>query len=1253
MKRTVQTLVSILLLLLMLLPSVPVVASTSTNANPTYDLKVTVTGGKAKILLTIYSVNTQSLVFKKVIGPTTYLNLPEGMYYFYALPLNSNVKIFPQSGYVLVPLGGIRLYEVYEPQFTQHVKSTPKIASFPIDYVTAINAYYAGPCDYVVLGTNTSELVVAKYFYHNSSFVVAWGYKGFVGKITAVAITKDYTAAAVYFNGSTKIYAFYTDNGSLITVVNQTVIVQHHGCLLDYYCWIPSSNPPPIPSPNENSSPYESIPYVFSIAVSSDKVYATLPTFPFEIVYANISPTSHIACPVLSAYVGLNPTVGIRGISRSFAVTYNDTIYALYANLSYPSCYLQVFTIPNLSLNLKYNLTDIASLLSISVPNSTFTVDEKGNVFVGIKNVTFTFSPKSSTPAAATTFLIGLTKEGSFAVRLPLSTRPPLVTPSSNGVVAYVNGTLYDVDLTGQVVWSKSITDVRAITSSLNGQVIAVLNGSGTNWDLLEFNSGGQLVAEVKEIGQGVYPLAQLGVGINGGQNFPLIMDPYNEVVFLSTSEYLYGIPVGVNATISNGRIITPVTVNISEVPPYSGVVQVTYKGQSYTTTTNTSIKVFPGTITLYATPYSNSTFQYWAVNGSTYTENPLTVNVMGNTVVTAVFRTQINVTFEAIGLTDTYWFVNVSGQTYTTSSPSMTIALKPGVNYTAGLLTFNNLTVTVFRGEVNSQLITLNFTDYFKPILSCLNLVTPVFNVTDYVMTKGYWENFTTNYAQSIYYYALLMNDSYKLFNGSPQFYSYLQMVVNNPVLPYYTGAVNVGPFINNISPLLSFNTSKLTQMLDEEDEALSQGNFRAYTEVKSAVSADLTDLMTLLNKNNYGEIAGQSLLSPSDVQTLIPYLAFRNSLIAVFNATAFMLKSPAVLNMTTVYWFPTVLNASIRDESLVAELYVPPYYSFNGVAQVQQFYSIPVTDLYYNLTTQKTYVPIGSVQVPLNLTAPYSRIVGYKVLFVNATVVDPVFTQVLDHYKVISLLNLSDYDYFFQHFVGEALTTEVNLTPTAVKIPFVKITLNSTPLSIAQLYLNTSPLVVMYNYVASEVKGAEYVKSLNNLYFIIPNVSESYLVAGSPQRVNLSLLKIPYNLSFSGTLQRSIAFLKLNDSYVGYATQAKVELNSQSNISELAIKSPVASYVFLLNNLTQLQVVGVPTGQYTIQAQTPQGVINSTVSVSSSDEVISVRLTPHQMVTASPIITSNQGLPLLQIAVIVVLVVALVVVLTLLKRR
>ena len=1201
-----------------------------------FDLKVSVAGGSSPVLLEVYDTSTQALVAREVVNSSLYLDLPPGIYYFYAVPLDSEVKVFPQSGYVVVPLGNIRLYEVYEPQLTPQDKGL-KPASLPIDYATAMNVYYAGQFDYIALGTNTSTLIVAKYFYQNSSFAVAWERQGLGGNITAVAVNGMYTAAAVYSENSTKIYVFSTSNGSLVTVINQTESVQAHGCILLHG------------QLNQTSSHYVHIPPLYSIAVVNSQIYAIIPSL-MELVAANISPTVNATNVVLARQGGASPFVGFS-ISDSFAVTPNDTAYTIYVSYASPTSLLKVFTAPNISSNLEYNLTKLMSSLASlsSVIGSTFAVSSENEVFAVIKNTSFAVV-NSSVVTNVTYILIELLPNGSTAVLLPPSKTTPLVTPSSNGVLVYDNGKLYDIDLSGQVLWIRTVSGVKAIASSPDGRVLAVLTGGGLNWTLLEYNSNGQPIAEVKEIGQEVYPMIQAGIGINGGQDYPLTVDPHGNVIFLSTSTYLYGIPVGLNATLVNGKIVTPVVVNISEVPPYSGVVRVTYDGKTLTTTSNASIRLLPGPITLYATPYSNSTFQYWSVNGTVFTQNPLTINVEGNTVVAAVFRSQVNVTFEAVGLIDTYWFVNVSGRVYVTSSPSIALALRPGVGYTAGLLTFDNQTVTVFRGVVNTNLIVLNFTGYFKPIISCLNLATQIFSVASRMLTEGYWLNFSTEYGQSVYYYALLMNESYMLFNDSPEFYSYLQMVVNNPVMPYYTGAVDMQHFVDSASPLLSYNASVIEQLLSEEVRALSKGDYRTFTEFRALASQNLTDLLGLLNRYSS---AGAYILNPSNVQSLVPYLAFRNTLIALSNVTSLLLGRPVKLNMSTISWLPTVLNARIQGDNLIAQLYVPPYYTFDGVAQVEQFYSIPVSHLLYNLTTSTEDVQVGNVQVPMNLTSPYSRIVGFRIAFVNATIVNPIVTRALQSHKVISMLNMSDYDYYFQGFVGKVVTTTVNVTPKRIEASFVILSLNVSPSSIAELYLNDSPSVVMFNYIATEIKGAEYLKALDRVYFVVPNVTKAYIVAGSPMKVNFSVLNIAYNTSFSTALQRSIAFLELNDSYIGYATQARVNVDSQSNISYLAIKSSSAHFVFFLGNITQVQIVGAPLGKYTIMANTTQGVVNASVSIENYYQVVNVSLTVHTVVTASPILSSSQGIAPLKVAVVAVLVVALTVVLFLLRRK
>jgi len=280
----------------------------------------------------------------------------------------------------------------------------------------------------------------------------------------------------------------------------------------------------------------------------------------------------------------------------------------------------------------------------------------------------------------------------------------------------------------------------------------------------------------------------------------------------------------------------------------------------------------------------------------------------------------------------------------------------------------------------------------------------------------------------------------------------------------------------------------------------------------------------------------------------------------------------------------------------------------------------------------------------------------VGYYLTFLNTTIINPVFTQALKEYKLINILpNVTEYSYLFQQFAEKSVSTRVNVRPLPINIPFVKITFNYTPLTIAELYLNTTPTIVMQNYVVSTVKGEEYLKALNNIYFIVPNVSESNLIFGTPQKVNFSVLKLPNHISFNNTMQDSIAFLKLNNTYVGYVTKAKVELVSQANISQVSIKSTTSPYVFLLGNTSQLQIIGVPLGNYTITAQTPQGVLNTSVEVNNSNEVINVSLTQHNnVVNPLPLITtSSNGLPMLGISIIIALLVALAVTITLMRRR
>ena len=1224
----------------------PVLVVTVSNGSSVithnYDLSITLKGGDSPVLLTIYNVNTQSLVLKGVINSSTTLNLPQGVYYYYIEPLDKNVIVLPQYGYFIVPFSTITLYEIQEPTFRAHTVTPLKIASLPIDYVTAMQVYYAGPFDYIALGTNTSELLVVKYFYSNSSFVVMWEER-FNGNITAVAISPDFTASAVYFNNRTYVYVFYTSNGSLITIINQWVSQQiSGGCV----------------GPVNVSTVVSPLPLVKSIAIQGNNVFIDLDDGA-AIVSAEISPESYNATTVIGTYSRL--TYSLHYVYNDLVVTYNDTIYSFYTETSITTLFegLCLVQIPSFIKYQGLNLTPLVNnqigfLRFLSHPgNVTLTVNSQYDAFVGI------MIPNNVSPNY---YILEFFPNYDYAIQVPdIDTSPdidgpPIVTPSSNGIAAYFDFNLSDFNYQGQMLWSKYIPNAVAITSSANGQVIAVLNGSGTNWCILEYNDQGQLIAKVNEIGQNVYSMLQLGIGINGGQSYPFTMDEYNKVIFVATSTYLYGIPVGINATIQNGKAIFPVSINVSVSPPYTGVVEITYNGHTTSTETNTSITTFPTSVTLYAHPLSNSTFLGWIVNGTEYNENPLTIYVGGNTTIIAQFKTQINVTFEEVGLSDTYWFVNISGKTYVTSSQTITVTVKPGVTYTAGLLTYTNSTVTVFQGTVTSNLIVLNFTNYFKPIITCLNLLTPVYNTASLILSKDYWESFTNNYGEALYYYSLLMNGSYKLFNESPQFYAYLQMVMDNPVLPYYTGSINVQPFINNISPLLSLNLTGITHLLNLEEEYLSKGDFRTYTQLKAITLNNITQLLKVINGRDYGEIAELSLLNPANVQTIIPYLTFRNSLIAIFNISSLVLKNSTSLNTSVISWFPIVLNTNLQNNSLIAQLYVPPYYSFEGIAQAQQFYSIPVTNLYYNLTVRSINVGIGSIQVPLNLSKPYSQIVGYYLTFLNTTIINPVFTQALKEYKLINILpNVTEYSYLFQQFAEKSVSTRVNVRPLPINIPFVKITFNYTPLTIAELYLNTTPTIVMQNYVVSTVKGEEYLKALNNIYFIVPNVSESNLIFGTPQKVNFSVLKLPNHISFNNTMQDSIAFLKLNNTYVGYVTKAKVELVSQANISQVSIKSTTSPYVFLLGNTSQLQIVGMPLGNYTITAQTPQGVLNTSVEVNNSNEVINVSLTQHNnVVNPLPLITtSSNGLPMLGISIIIALLVALAVTITLMRRR
>ncbi|MEJ2769776.1 MULTISPECIES: hypothetical protein [unclassified Stygiolobus] len=1178
-------------------------------------------------------------MLKGVINSSTTLNLPQGVYYYYVKPLDKNVIVLPQHGYFIVPFSTITLYEIQEPTFKAHTVTHLKIASLPIDYVTAMQVYYAGPFDYLALGTNTSELLVAKYFYFNSSFVVMWRER-FNGNITAVAISPDFTASAVYFNNRTYVYVFYTSNGSLITIINQWVYYQVSGGCFG------GINVSTVVSP---------LPLVKSIAIQGNNVFIDL-NGGAAIVSAEISPESYNATTLIGTHHRL--TFSIFYVYNDLVDTYNDTIYSFYTEYSFTISFegLSLVQIPSFinyqGLNLNLSFIELFRFLS-NPGNVTLTVNSQYDAFLGI------MIPNNVSPNY---YILEFFPNHDYMIQIPdIDTSPdidapPIVTPSSNGIAAYFDFNLSDFNYQGQMLWSKYIPNAVAITSSANGQVIAALNGSGTNWSILEYNDLGQLIAKVNEIGQNVYSMEQLGIGINGGQSYPFTMDEYNKVIFVATSTNLYAIPVGINATIQNGKVILPVRINVSVSPPYTGVVEITYNGHTTSTETNTSITTFPTSVTLYANSLSNSTFFGWIVNGTEYNENPLTIYVGGNTTIIAQFKTQINVTFEEVGLSDTYWFVNISGKTYVTSSQTITVTVKPGVTYTAGLLTYTNSTVTVFQGTVTSNLIVLNFTNYFKPIITCLNLLTPVYNTASLILSKDYWENFMNNYGEALYYYSLLMNGSYKLFNESPQFYAYLQMVMNNPVLPYYTGSINVQPFINNISPLLSLNLTGITHLLNLEGEYLSKGDFRTYTQLRAITLNNITQLLKVINGRDYDEIAELSLLNPADVQTIIPYLTFRNSLIAIFNISSLVLKDPTSLNMSVISWFPIVLNTDLQNNSLIAQLYVPPYYSFEGIAQAQQFYSIPVTNLYYNLTVRSINVGIGSIQVPLNLSKPYSQIVGYYLTFLNTTIINPVFTQVLKEYKLINILpNVTEYSYLFQQFAEKSVSTRVNVRPLPINISFVKITLNYTPLTIAELYLNTTPTIIMQNYVVSTVKGEEYLKALNNIYFIVPNVSEGNLIFGTPQKVNFSVLKLPNHISFNNTMQDSIAFLKLNNTYVGYVTKAKVELVSQANISQVSIKSTTSPYVFLLGNISQLQIIGMPLGNYTITAQTPQGVLNTSVEVNNSNEVINVSLTQNNnVVNPLPLITtSSNSLPMLGISIIIALLVALAVTITLMRRR
>jgi hypothetical protein len=531
-------------------------------------------------------------VLKGVINSSTTLNLPQGVYYYYVKPLDKNVIVLPQHGYFIVPFSNITLYEIQEPTFRAHTVTHLKIASLPIDYVTAMQVYYAGPFDYLALGTNTSELLVAKYFYSNSSFVVMWRER-FNGNITAVAISPDFTASAVYSDNRTYVYIFYTSNGSLITIINQWVYQQiSGGCF----------------GPHNTSTVVSPLPLVKSIAIQGNNVFIDLDDGR-AIVSAEISPESYNATTLIGTYSRL--TFSIFYVYNDLVVTYNDTIY------SFNTEYLPLASFEGLSLvqipsfikyqGLNLTLPFIELFRFLSNPgNVTLTVNSQYDAFAGI------MIPNNVSPNY---YILEFFPNHDYTIQIPdIDTSPdidgpPIVTPSSNGIAAYFDFNLSDFNYQGQMLWSKYIPNAVAITSSANGQVIAVLNGSGTNWCILEYNDQGQQIAKVNEIGQNVYSMQQLGIGINGGQSYPFTMDEYSKVIFVATSTNLYAIPVGINATIQNGKVVLPVRINVSVSPPYTGVVEITYNGHTTSTETNTSIATFPTSVTLYAHPLSNSTF--------------------------------------------------------------------------------------------------------------------------------------------------------------------------------------------------------------------------------------------------------------------------------------------------------------------------------------------------------------------------------------------------------------------------------------------------------------------------------------------------------------------------------------------------------------------------------------------------------------------------------------------------------------------
>ncbi|MGC9113298.1 hypothetical protein, partial [Acidilobus sp.] len=85
----------------------------------------------------------------------------------------------------------------------------------------------------------------------------------------------------------------------------------------------------------------------------------------------------------------------------------------------------------------------------------------------------------------------------------------------------------------------------------------------------------------------------------------------------------------------------------------------------------------------------------------------------------------------------------------------------------------------------------------------------------------------------------------------------------------------------------------------------------------------------------------------------------------------------------LAKAYWYPTVVKAQIEGQNLIAELYVPPFYAFNGSVIASQFYSIPVSGLLYNLTVLRIPVSGYYINLPLNLSRPLSNTTGFALEF------------------------------------------------------------------------------------------------------------------------------------------------------------------------------------------------------------------------------------------------------------------------------